>query len=366
MLPGTVQKKLLMTFTLQLHPTRGIVIVDVLSGKEEACFSYDNIHSFQAYHSIFWFATCACGSSSAALYFFLICSGETACLSLLMELKRCMLLHPKQSCESTLLPSEDHVATVSVDRHSRCIFPRHLDPLKLGMRLSEGMLPLCSGIPDFLCITRRTGNTALLDGHVPMDFIKKYPPKGTYPRLHCAAKDVCVPPVVPPRPTRSEVYVHLPQPLPIRKEAEEGANSAFRRPTRSEVYVNLHPSGTMTPLPGPYSVPVNAAGQSNTENCAVSLSNTVNPYAFMDPAVAYLELLPEGDSMLLGPPHQLLPDEAVLDTREAGLSVDTGAGNIACIDTEQKDSGHTIATSERPTSSFHKIKETLAVDTSGQ
>ena len=267
---------------------------------------------------------------------------------------------PKESCESTLLPSEDHVATVSVDRHWRCIFPRHLDPLKLGMRLSEGMLPLCSGIPDFLYITRRTGNTALLHGHVPMDFIKKYPPKGTYPRLHCAAKDVCVPPVVPPRP------VVIPQPLLIRKEAEQGANAAFRSPTRSEVYVNLHPSGNMTPLPGPYSAPVNAAGQSNTENCAVSLYNTVDPYAFMDPAVAHLELLPEGDSMLLGPPHQLLPDEAVLDTREAGLPVDTGAGNVACIDTEQKDSGHTMATSERRTSTFHKIKETLAVDTSRQ
>ena len=126
-----------MTFTLQLHPTRGIVIRDVLSGKEEACFSYDDIHSFQANHSIFWFTTCACGSSSAALYFFLVCSGETACLSLLMELKQCMLLHPKQSCESTLLPSEDHVTTVSVDRHWRCNFPRRLDPLKLGMRLSE-------------------------------------------------------------------------------------------------------------------------------------------------------------------------------------------------------------------------------------
>ena len=130
--------------------------------------------------------------------------------------------------------------------------------------------------------------------------------------------------------------------------------------------MNLHPSGTMTPLPGPYSVPVDAAGQSDTENCAVSLSNTVDPYAFMDPAVAYLELIPEGDSMPLVPPHQLLPDEAVLDTREAGLPVDTGAGNIACIDTEQKDSGHTMATSERRTSSFHKIKETLAVDASGQ
>ena len=360
MLPETVEKKQLKTFTLQLHPTRGIVIVDVLSGKEEAHVSYDDIHSFQAYHSLFWFTTCACGTSSAALYFFLVGSGETACLTLLKELKQCMLLHSKQSHESTLLPSKGHVATVSVDRHWRCIFPRHLDPLKIGKRLSEGMLPLCSAIKDYLCITRRTGNTALLDDHVPMDFIEKYAPKGAFPRMHCAAKDVCAPPVVPPQP------VVMPQPLPICKETEQGLNAACLSPTSvvSEVYLHLHPSGAMTPLPGPYSDAVNTADQSDTEHCAVSLSHTLDPYTFMAPA--YLELIPEGDSMPLGPPHQLLMDGVMLDTREAGLPIDTGAGTIPCTDTEQEDSGHTMTTLDRPTSSFQEINEALAVDTSGQ
>ena len=218
----------------------------MLSGQEEARFSYDDIHSFQANHSIFLFTTCACGSSSAALYFFLVTSGETACLTLIKELKQCLLLHSKQSHRSTLLPSKGHVATVSVDQHWCCIFPRHLNPLKMGKRLSEGMLPLCSGIEDYLCITRRTGNTALLDGHVPMDFIEKYAPKGAYPCMRCAAKDVCVPPV------------EMPRPLPIRQVAELGAYVACLSPTSvvSKVYLHLHPYGTMTPLPGHYSVAV--------------------------------------------------------------------------------------------------------------
>ena len=310
-LPETVEKKQLKTFTLQLHPTRGIVIVNVQCG-EERRFSYDNIHSFQAYHSLFWFTTCACGTSSAALLVFLVSSGETACLTLLKELRQCMLLHSKQSHKSTLLPSKGHVATVYVDRHWHCIFPRHLDPLKIGKRLSESMLPLCSGIKDYLCITRRTGNTALLRDHVPIDFIEKYAPKGAYPRMPCAAKDVCVPPVV------------MPRSLPISKEAEHGANAACLSPTSvvSEVYLHLHAPGAMTPLPGPYSVDVHTAGQSDTENCAASLSDALDSYTFMAPA--YLELLPEGDTVPLGPPHQLLLDGAVLDTREAELPVDTG------------------------------------------
>ena len=52
-------------------------------------------------------------------------------------------------------------------------------------------------------------------------------------------------------------------------------------------------------------------------------------------AGAYLELLP-----LLGPPHQLMAagveGEAVLDTREAKLPVDTGAGSIPRMDIDRK------------------------------
>ena len=373
-----------------------------------------------------------------------------------------MLLHSKQSHKSTLLPSKGHVATVYVDRHWHCTFPRHLDPLKIGKRLSESMLPLCSGIKDYLCITRRTGNTALLRDHVPIDFIEKYAPKGAYPRMPCAAKDVCVPPVV------------MPRSLPISKEAEHGASAACLSPTSvvSEVYLHLHAPGAVTPLPGPYSVDVHTAGQSDTENCAGSLSHALDSYTFMAPA--YLELLPEGDTVPLGPPHQLLldgavldareaelpvdtgplgpphqllmdgavldtreaelpvdtgplgpphqllmdgavldareaelpvdtgplgpphqllldgavldareaelpvdtgplgpphqllMDGAVLDAREAQLPVDTGAGTIPCMNTEQEESDHTVATLDRPTSSFQEINETLAVDTSGQ
>ena len=97
-----------------------------------------------------------------------------------------------------------------------------------------------------------------------------------------------------------------------------------------------------------------------------SLTHWILAHSWTLVLLNYLELLPEGDSMPLGPPHQLLMDGAMLATREAGLPIDTGAGTIPCMDTVQEDSGHTMATSDRPTSSFQDIKETLAVKTSGQ
>ena len=104
-LPERVATEMEMTFSLQLHPLHGIVIRDVQSGKEKARISYSDIHSFEANRSLFWITTCECGSAPTSLHFFLVCSGETACLTLMKELRQAVLLYSKPSSQSTLHPT---------------------------------------------------------------------------------------------------------------------------------------------------------------------------------------------------------------------------------------------------------------------
>lgn len=328
--PEKVDNEVVKTLTLQLHPLNGIIIKDVLSGKEKVRLSYDDIHSFEANHCLFWITTCVCGSVPASLHFFLVTTGETACLTLLKELKQCIMLYSKQSCQSTLLPSEvqaSHVATVSVDRHAHCVFPRHLDPLKIGRKLSLDVLPLSVGVSDRLCITRRTGNSALMCANVPRDYIEKYAPKGAYPRMHCAASDVYAPRVV------------LPQLLPICEETCQSPTTVVS-----------------------YGIASHPADHSGINIYAAEAMDPYVPLAPADPPT-YLELLSEVQPLSLGTPDQLLTDGALSDTREAETLEDKGDETIHGNGSEQDEPRHALAalsTTRRPVSSTsQQTKETL-------
>lgn len=303
-------KELEMSFTLQLHP-QGIVIRDVQSGREKARLSYNDIHSFEADRCLFWITTCACGSVPASLHFFLVGAGDTACLTLLKELQQAVLLYSKQASQSTLLPiasgsdpQAQNVATVTVDQHLNCVFPRHLDPLKICRQLSRNLLPLCAGMRDRLSITRRTGNSALMCGHTPRDYFEKYAPKGSYPRRNYTAEEVHAPTV------------------------KQGASPCLSLTSAdSGDYLCVRPSRATVALPGLFSVASKPRSSSAGTDDRADYSNTIEEYTLMSPEQGpiYLELLTEVGPLPCGATKQFLTDGTVLDRREAGMLADAGA-----------------------------------------
>lgn len=295
--PEKVEFEVVKTCALELHDRR-IVIRDVLSGKVMSYLNYSNMHSFEANHCLFWITTCRCTSVPASLHYFVVTTGETAALLLLQDLKDSVLLSCKPH-QATLFPIEAkarHVATVAVDNHEKCDFPQNLSPLKVGRKLSEGLLPLCKGLTDRLCITRRTGNCALLCGYVPRDYMEKYAPKGPSRHSMCsAAEKVHAPLFVLPKRNR----------IPIR-----GPSGAEK--VASDTYPCLSSTGT----------------------CAAAASNAEDPYITMKPAdmLTYLELLPEGVPLSLGEPDQLKAEDAVAETREGEEVEDCRGGSTRSED----------------------------------
>ena len=274
--------------TLELYPCC-IVIRDVLSDKVTSCLDYGSIHSFQANHSLFWIATCACSSAPASLHVFTVTAGETATLALLQELKDTMVVFG-YSDQAALLPPDaraPRIATVTVNSHAKCAFPRCLSPLRVGRLLCEGLLPMCKGVTDLLCITRRTGNSALLCGYVPRDYMEKYSPKGRFHySIHCDAQSVHTPPFVLPRCARPPIRV------PRGAEKPEGST-----------YLCLSSPGV---------------------RAIASPLDDEDSYIPMKPVdrLNYLELLPDGVSLSFNEPDQA--GECGTGAREGEVQEDCG------------------------------------------